>query len=269
MVTLLYAADSVGPVCERVVRAGDGGITAVRDTAAPTYSDVLIRWGSRAANHTGELVINTPTAVTIAKNKLRSRRILETLAPTTWAHLDRAWITYPCVVRPKTHHAGKKFFVCRNERELRAATTTCGKGWYAAELIEKESEYRVFVLHGYVVCVSQRFPANADDVAWNLARGGRLINLRYGDWPVEVLRTTITATKRLGLDWAAMDVCRATDGRTVVFEANTAPGLRNPHTLRQIAKAFESTAGRQVFTLQQEGARTWKDLLHPALATRT
>lgn len=154
--------------------------------------------------------------------------------------------------------------MCRNLRERRVASRACHAGWYASELVNKAHEYRVFVLDGYVVCVSERFPGEPGAVAWNLALGGRLINLRYNEWPVGMLNTTVAAVRRLGLDWAAMDVAVDTAGRTVVFEANTAPGLRNPYTLGQIGRAFASLA-TQRWKQEQENPTRWQDLVHPAL----
>jgi glutathione synthase/RimK-type ligase-like ATP-grasp enzyme len=116
--------------------------------------------------------------------------------------------------------------------------------------------------------VSERFPAHPEDIAWNLARGGRLINVVYDNWDPAICRGAIEATKRLGLDWAAIDIALDDNDNVVVFEANTAPGLRNPYTIKQIAKTF-SWIGRHSTEYIERHLTAWtNNLLHPALRSR-
>jgi glutathione synthase/RimK-type ligase-like ATP-grasp enzyme len=202
--------------------------------------------------------------VTLARNKKASRQAMGALAPKTWFKAEN--VQLPAVVRPRRHHAANKFFVATTQAELKKAILKCGVGWYASELIKKDSEYRVFVLHGRIVAVSQRFPAHTADVAWNLATGGKLINLKHASWPVPVLKAAIAATKAVGLDWSAMDIATEKGtGRVVVFEANTAPGLKNPYTLGCIAKAFNYVASHGTPKPVTASASKWKDYIHPAV----
>lgn len=268
MVTLVYRARTVGPVCRRLAGLNTDIIALHERELASPFEGVLVRWGSMWPGES-EFEINSAGAVRLARDKRQSRLALGDLSPRTWFNRDEA--ETPCVVRPRRHRAGRKFFVCHHEDQMNDAMRRCGPGWYASELIAKRSEYRVFVLHGRVVCVSERFPPESepDMVPWNLALGGRLTNVRYRDWPIDVAYVATTAMKRLELDWGAVDIAVAHGRRTVVFEVNTAPGLKNPFTLRQVARTF-SWVGKNPGSVPLEDfafgtGTSWRDLVHPAL----
>lgn len=229
--------------------------------------NVLIRWGSRWPG-AADITINTAEAVRMARDKRQSRRLLRGLCPTTWDR--RGDVQVPCVIRPRRHHAAHGFHVCRSIAEVPRAIARCGLGWYASELIEKVNEYRVFVFQGRVIRVSEKLPPTVGravhDVAWNLANGGHSRTLKRKAWPITVAVAAIRAANRLGLDWTAVDVGVARDGRVVVFEANTAPGLTNPNTIEQIAFAFASVLDNpHLAPLDISQPLTWRELIHPSL----
>lgn len=262
MVTLIYSSNDVGPVCARVVaKAKD--LTATKDTELPTsVKGVLVRWGSRW-HGVADVEINSAESVRIARDKRESRKILVDLCPETWLRSDD--VETPCVIRPRRHHGGAKFYVCRSGSDVRSAIRACGLGWYGSELITKTREFRVFILQGRVVCVSERFPAKKTDVAWNLAMGGRLINIARAGWDTKAVVAAIRATKLIGLDWGAVDVAIDENGKPIVFEVNTAPGLRNPYTIHQIAKALRWIGNNSRTKIAEVGGKQWRDLIHPAL----
>lgn len=262
MVTLVYRAESVGPVCRRVSQAAPEAIKFVRDNES-IPPGLRVRWGS-VVPFDGP-ALNSAESVAVARDKIETRKRLGNLAPPTW--FRRQDVPNPArmavVVRPGKHHAGKRFYVCKTVAALDAAIRRCGRVWYASLLVEKAKEYRIFILQGRVVCVSERFPADVTAIAWNLAMGGRLINVHRKDWPVAVCKATVAAAEKLGLDWCAIDVCVDTGGDCFVFEANTAPGLRNPYTISQIAKAlvWADSGG----TPKKTEGNTWQSLRHPGL----
>lgn len=264
MAILLYHADGVGPICRRLAQLAPS-LVAVRDgESSPKGHKVIIRWGSISTRES-EQVINTVQAVALAKDKAASRKALGDLAPATWFTLEDIG-KLPIVYRPRVHFAGKRFYVCKTYAEASKARKLCGLGAYATELVDKKTEYRVFALQGRIVCVSQRFPPpdTPNAIPWNLALGGRLINLRQTEWPVGVLKAAIEANQRLGLDWSAIDLAVDVKGRILVFEANTAPGLRNPHTLACIAKSLAWVDSNPTPKPIKDTTR-WQSFLHPAL----
>ena len=265
MIYLLYRARTVGPVCARVAR-GSNVIQAIRDDQPVPNGGTIVRWGSVwPANGNVRRSINSAEAVAVAQDKIESRRRLGDLAPATFFRKEDLLDT-ELVVRPRKHYAGKLFYVCNTHATVNRAIQRCGKrGWYASELIQKATEYRVFVCQQRIVAVSERFPADnavgKQLIAWNLAVGGTLINVRYKDWPIPVCKAAILAAERLGLDWCAIDAAVDISNNVFVFEGNCAPGLRNPFTIQQIARVFTWIDGHDTGPVN-------KGLIHPALRGR-
>lgn len=239
MTALLYHSRSVGVCCRRVKEAAEqtDKLLLAHDTDALPTDGLVIRWDSRSPDQAGVTYVNTEAAVRLSRNKRLSREALAELAPATW--FCKEDIQFPCVIRPRRHRAGKKFYVCTTAGDyFHRALIACKRGWYTSELVNKAKEYRVFILKGKVICCSERIPKDDQVIAWNLAMGNRLINLPRRELPAAVKTASIEAMKRLGLDWGAVDICISTEGKPLVFEVNTAPGLRNPYTIKKIARAF-------------------------------
>lgn len=268
MTVIVYRSKSASYAAQRVANASNGAIRAVQENNyRPRDGDsMVVRWDCYAdlSIPTGVLDLNRAAAVVQARDKGASRRVLAELAPPTW--FDRADVQVPCVVRPRTHKAGNKFYVCKNHLEVATAVWHCGTGWYASRLIDKAREFRVFVVQGRVAAVSERFQGIDHAVAWNLALGGRLRNLNRPDWPVDVLRAALTAMERVGLGFGAVDACIDTARRVWIFELNTSPALRNKFTIAQIAKALSSPLADSPPV--REGAQKPRSYAHPAVLTR-
>lgn len=226
--------------------------------------NVLVRWGSRREGK-ADIEINTATAVGLARDKKESRRQLGTLSPSTW--FRSADVILPAVVRPRRHHAGKRFFVCTTRQELDRAITRCGPGWYATKLIDKSAEYRVFILQGRVIRLSEKTAPDDGGVAWNVGVGATATGMARKNWPLNVIKVALKAAQRLSLDWTAVDVIVGTDGTAYVLEANTAPGLASgSRALEQIAWAFGWVAKNDAPNrLDIDGITKWQDVLHPSL----
>lgn len=263
MITLVYASDAVGPICKKIASQYPDKIKVVQDTQLRgPVKGTLVRWGSRTTAN-ADTTFNSAEAINIARDKAESRRQLGELSPPTWFRLND--IRFPCVIRPRRHCKGQRFFVCKTPREAEKAVLRCRRGWYATKLVDKAAEYRVFVLQDHVVAVSERFPGKPGDIAWNLALGGRMTNVRYKEWKTAPIVAALKAARKVGLDWGAIDVAIDKDGRAVVFELNTAPGLRNPFTIKQIATALVNSGTVPTNKHKFEEGTTWKKLLHPAL----
>lgn len=226
----------------------------------------LVRWKSVVPTPEPSVIqqINTATAVGVVDNKTSARSVLGELGPRTVFRVED--VVLPCIIRPAHHHGGSKFFVCTTPLGVRRAIRRCRSEWYASEIIDKAHEYRVFVLQNRVVAVSERFPSvEYPHIAWNLNHGGRLTNVRYSDWPYVACNAAIAGAHRLGLDWGAMDVVVDQAGRAYVLEGNTAPGLRNPYTMKSIAKCLRWTDAHPNHPLTLRQGDSWKTLRHPGL----
>src|SRR5947207_2642235 len=237
-VTIMFRGTTVGPVCRHLAQIAldeFGERFAVKDQNDPhTHSSnamMLVRWDS-AKDGYADRTINSARAVALCNDKRASRRKLVGLCPKTWDKDNMEDMKFPVLVRPRKHYGGKSMFVAKTvaefiplRRQLRL------KGWYASEIIDKKEEYRVFVLQGRVLAVTQKFPQDTSSIAWNLHQGGHTKMITRKNWRPEMLTLALQAAHRLGLDWAAVDLYVAKDGSIGVFECNTAPGLTTDRAL--------------------------------------
>lgn len=232
---------------------------------APKWNPhVLVRWGSRREGR-ADIEINTATAVGLARDKKESRRTLTGLCPTTWFRSSE--VVLPAVVRPRRHHAGRKFFVCNTRIELDRAIARCGPGWYATTLIDKAAEYRVFILQDRVIRMSEKTAPDDSGIAWNVGVGASATGIARKNWPLDVLKLALQGARKLGLDWTAVDIIVDKAGKAYILELNTAPGLSSTtKALEQIAFAFEWIGKNDApARLDLNTATKWQDYLHPSL----
>ena len=126
----------------------------------------------------------------------------------------------------------------------------------------------MFVCQNRAVWVAKKTPGNPDDVAWNVAQGGRFDNVRWGDWPMAVVVEAMKAAKVSGTDFCGVDVMVDADGNPYVLEVNSAPSQTSPYRQQCVAKAFDYivTNGKQHFD-DVENVQRWRDAIHPALVT--
>lgn len=258
---IVYRSRSASFAANRVAAASSGDIRAVQQDAYRHQEGdtAVVRWDCYVGlSHPDSVLdVNPAARVAVVRDKTASRILLAELAPQTWFTL--ADVQVPCVIRPRRHKAGAHFHIVRETSDILRATRRCGSGWYASRLITKQREFRVFMVQGRVAAVSERFPRTEDDgntsaIAWNLALGGRLINVARPGWPVGVLKASITAMGRLGLGFGAVDACIDTAGQTFIFEVNCSPALRNKFTIKQLAKALAFTGDVSPAVLTREEA---------------
>ncbi len=173
------------------------------------------------------------------------------------------------VLRRDRHAQGKDLWVGNTETILDVIRrdTSLING-YVSRLVDKVAEYRVFVCQNRAVWVAKKTPGNPNDVAWNVAQGGRFDNVRWGDWPMAVVVEAMKAAKVSGTDFCGVDVMVDADGNPYVLEVNSAPSQTSPYRQQCVAKAFDYivTNGKQHFD-DVENAQRWRDVIHPALVT--
>lgn len=246
----------------------------------------VIRWGCTATVpttlSTSNPYINQASGIHKVNDKLSFLRVLEAaglprgLLPVVYLGTtsgepqlqeDQHW-----VVRPPTHSQGRNLRVL----DTSTLTTMMHSGTfqgYARPLVQKKSEYRVYVLNGRVVNVAQKTPDNPADIAWNVARGGRFDNVRWGGWPINVVDLACSVAPHTGLHLTGIDIMVDHDDKAWFIEANSAPSLPfnsdGSCTYRQqcIAKglAYTMRDNPEPFTYQE--GDTWRDYVHPAIYT--
>jgi glutathione synthase/RimK-type ligase-like ATP-grasp enzyme len=237
--------------------------------AFPADADVVFRWGCTANIPEGATTINKSRAIHGVSDKLAFRQSIAAIQPhwPVWSRQEE--VRFPCVVRPKTHHQGRHLYVCRDQREFNQAirSTVCmERGWYAAPLVNKVAEYRVFVVSGRVVCVARKHPADANTVAWNVAQGGRFENVRFDDWPLKAVRISIEAFLTTGLDFGGVDIMVDAEEEVYVLEVNSAPSLTSPYRQQCFAKAFDYIIDNGPDVIPLPAARGgYRKFIHPAI----
>lgn len=241
----------------------------------------VFRWGCTSSlsdliNTANSVVVNTAEAIHWCANKKQGRLDMQAAGvsvPTTWSSrqfLDggRSLACTRYVLRPAQHSQGRNLWHGDREQIVRDIAVHNVYEGYVSGLIEKVAEYRVFVCQNRAVWVAKKTPGNPDDVAWNVAQGGRFDNVRWGDWPMAVVVEAMKAAKVSGTDFCGVDVMVDADGDPYVLEVNSAPSQTSPYRQQCVAKAFDYivTNGKQHFP-DVDNAQRWRDVIHPALVT--
>ena len=261
------------------------GIKVVRNWCDQWPGDYkyVFRWGCTSTiPDTDACVVNTAAAIHWCSDKRRGRLEMQdegVPVPKTWefgeffddmqSKEDGKYVVRPpqhaqgrglYVIDVNTYGGGRKYHTGRIGAEVESG--------YVSELINKVAEYRVMVVCNRVVWVAQKTPGNPEDVAWNVARGGRFDNVRWGDWNLAVIRAALAAAKVSGCDFCGVDVMVDAEGNPYVLEVNSAPSQTSPYRQSCLAKAFDYIVnnGKEHFPAVQSNPRTtWKSYIHPAV----
>jgi len=258
--------------CREISRLSNQGIVVVRHwrDRFPEGISTAIRWGC-TANIPVSSVLNSAEAIHQVNDKLGFRRTLNDaeLCPATWFSVEdtepvvRGGITV--IVRPERHAQGRRLHVCSTVQELRTACSRYPR-YYISNLINKVAEYRVFVAQGRAVWVAKKTPGNPEDVAWNVALGGRFDNVRWNDWPLKAVKTSIQAFNLSSLDFGGVDVMVDANGNCYVLEINSAPSLTSPYRQECTAKALDYMLvhGKERIALVDRRGN-YKKFIHPSV----
>lgn len=190
----------------------------------PRPDDFIINWGNTEVPEwdTGT-IINKPSAVSLAVNKLKTLEILHEeevrhVPFTTDIGKARDWGAdgFQIVERHRLEGYGGDGILISDEYNLSDAPLY-------TKLLNPCDEYRVHVFMGNVIDYTKKVKRGArDDFIKNLEHGWyflRDVQPRSG-----VIRRALDAVEALGLDFGAVDVLRYND-KSYVLEVNTAVGL--------------------------------------------
>ena len=262
--------------CREVAARMQEPCTVVRNDKALPDTDLAIRWGT-TSNVPCKNVLNTAAAIHEVNDKVNFRLKLdeEDLCPETFTNKEELleyvdeFVGWSWVVRPKNHSRGRHLYVVTSPAELDAAIAKCGAGWYASPLIDKVSEYRVFVVQGRAVAVARKTPGNPEDVAWNVAKGGRFDNVNWDAWPLKAVRVAIEGFNLSQLDFGGVDIMIDKEGEVYILEINSAPSLTSDYRQTCFAKAFDYIIrnGKERIPLKEEKGGYTK-FIHPAVCDR-
>lgn len=245
----------------------------------PVATSFIFRWGcvNQLPGWTNEVaVVNTAASIGWCADKRQGRLDMQAAGvpvPKTWGSVEEwfdaipAGTVAPVVIRPERHAQGRHLLLSSNKRELYSFAGYHGSV-YLSEYIEKVAEYRVLVCQNRVVWVAKKTPGNPEDVAWNVAQGGRFDNVRWGEWPLAVIRAALAAAKVSKTDFCGVDVMVDAEDKPYVLEVNSAPSQTSPYRQQCLAKAFDYIVlnGKKHFDdVEDNGRKTWKSYIHPAV----
>ena len=259
-----------------IVQFSETGIRWARSDRPLPDDPLYIRWGC-TSDVPAKKVLNTAKAIHEVNDKREFRKVLDEaeLCPVTYIDMNEIinaegglGVEFPLVVRPAKHAQGRHLYVVETIHEFKRIVQipAMRNGWYASELINKVAEYRVAVVQGRTVWVAQKTPGNPDDVAWNVAKGGRFDNVRWSDWPLKVVRVAIEAFNLSELDFGGVDVMVDAEGEVFVLEIISAPSLTSPYRQECFAKAFDYIIEydkKRIPLIKKRGGYT--KFIHPAL----
>lgn len=268
--------------CREIAAKMQGYARVVRNWVAQDVpanlntSGFVFRWGCTSllpAVYANCTVVNTAKSISWCADKKQGRLDMQAAGvpvPETWdldefVEEDRDDQLY--VVRPPQHAQGRNLLALTNDEIMSTNFPAVYSGGYVSEFIDKEHEYRVFVCQNRAVWVAKKTPGNPEQVAWNVAQGGRFDNVRWGDWPLNVVRAALAAAKVSGTDFSGVDVMMDAEGQAYVLEVNSAPSQTSPYRQGCVAKAFSYIVanGKEHFPDVTEDVPTWKSYIHPAL----
>lgn len=267
--------------CKEIANQTKTPFTVIRnDKQQPLDVDLCIRWGCTSNVNTRN-ILNTARAIHQVNNKLGFRRVLEAqeerLAPKTWFSTE-AWLkdaeNYPnVIIRPSHHAQGRNLlFVNKDNQEQIEKLhqfTRQFPDYYIGEYIKKAEEFRVFVVSGRAVTVAKKTPGNPEDIAWNVAQGGRFDNVRWDAWNLRVVKTAIKAFNLTDLDFGGVDVMTDEDNNPYIIEINSAPSLTSPYRQSCMAKAFDYIVdnGKNRLALDKK-LGGYRKFIHPAITNK-
>lgn len=252
---------------------GEAQVVRNDSAGAIVPGDTVVRWGCTstipALNVT---VINGSASIHKCNDKAEARMLLQEAGapvPTTWRDFS-AVEGYPVIVRPAHHSRGKYLYLADDDVTLQVILQDhfnrgVGSGFYISKYIPKVREVRVFVANGRAVWVAEKTPGNPDSVAWNVARGGRFDNVKWGEWPMPAVRAAVAASNVIGTDFTGVDVMLDADNNPYVLELNSAPSQTSPYRQLCSAKAFKWMHDHRGDTLPIVTEGGWKEYIHPAL----
>lgn len=260
-----------------------------RDVAAlggAATIDYLFRWGCTSSLRELGLpaaanTVNSAESIQWCSNKRNGRLEMQAAGvpvPLTWGSAEQAsGFAGRVVLRPAQHAQGRQLFtytLTEQDRgngdeyyDLLNKARQLGQH-YVSELIDKVAEYRVFVCQNRAVWMAQKTPGNPEQVAWNVAQGGRFDNVRWDDWPKAVYVAALAAAKVSGTDFCGVDVMVDAEGKAYVLEVNSAPSQTSPYRQQCVAKVFDHIIrnGKAHFDdVPNSSRRTWKSYIHPAI----
>jgi ribosomal protein S6--L-glutamate ligase len=191
------------------------------------YEESITKLQAFAAGHPEVRILNPPGAFHRARHKLLALQELRDLPQPTLLDpaAEPAPAHFPVVVKDCLSGQGEGVFLCRDLAELAACRRLlAGREILLQEFIAESAghDVRAFVIGDRVASSMERISADpVREFRSNLSLGGRgrTTLLSEEEWNL-----CLSATRRLGLDYAGVDFVRSRRG-PLLLEVNPCPGF--------------------------------------------
>lgn len=266
-----------------IVAKSTKGLRTIRNWIDPWPQELnlVFRWGCTSTVPAGITVVNSADSIHWCSDKRKGRLDMQSAGvpvPKTWdtnelllscedGSIETEITDAKLVFRPSVHSQGRKLFVGTTRDAYNYVHCWNGEfaQGYAALLIDKVAEYRVFVVQNRVGWVAKKTPGNPDQVAWNVAQGGRFDNVKWGDWPIAVINAALKAAKVSKTDFCGVDVMVDAEGNPYVLEVNSAPSQTSDYRQQCVAKCFDYIIEKGKDHFPDVEVTKWKHAIHPAI----
>lgn len=233
--------------------------------------NILLRWGTTQKLPINIKVLNTADNISLTSNKTYFRNLCQTsfskIIPKTWFDINDPNITYPVILRPESHAQGKHLYLCKNKEELKQNLQKLPNktNYYISEYINKSKEFRIFFIQGRVVWIAEKIPNHITDIAWNVAQGGKFINVPWKQWDINLINDAYKIYNLSKLWLGGVDIIQ--DGHNnYIIEINSAPSQTSPYRQQCFAKALNWAIDNTYDHLQQdENYKKYSRWIHPGL----
>ena len=278
MTTIIRRRGLGYPSCQLLAKELDGTFRTMEKGQVVPYDDLYFRWGSThsVANKEAK-VINCSRAIHRASDKRGFRLACSEIdiSPSTWTHpaaVPQEAVEEGLVTRRSRHAGGKDVLVSYTYEDVIHNWESIQGDGYISKRIDKPHEYRVHIVQGRVVGVSEKHPHDKSAVAWNFHGedgNGVFTNFKWSEWPMGVVRVALAAHKLSRLHFGAVDVMADEAGNAYVLEINSAPSL-SPYRASCYGRAFrhirdvDNSWDTYVLTNPLECV-DWRTAIHPAM----
>lgn len=200
-----------------------------KDEQPIPHDDWCIRWATTSSVFGNPKVINRAEAIHRVYNKGVFRKTLSDagMAPKTVIDQYPTNDMYPVVIRPMNHGRSDDLYIAHDLKAAKEAISQIKKeheSFYCSHFVDKDKEFRVFVVSGRVVAVCEKIPDDKDNVSWGCVGDGKFQYIKWSQWPIPVIKVACESFDLSGLDFGAVDVILK-DQAAYVLEINTGPDV--------------------------------------------
>jgi len=210
----------------------------------PQDTGILFRWGC-TTKCPSKICYNKAEAISFCSNKKISRLALQyeeiSVPPSIENEKLDINFPFPVIIRPEQHSKGRNLYYFENWSKYLRSELYHYPAFYASEYIQKEREFRFYIINQRLAWIAEKFVKDKTQLAWNSAQGGEFINI-----PIENYReyfqgvcSAIDASVFAKIDFCGVDVIMDKDGKYYVLELNSAPSLTEIHRQRIFANVFD------------------------------